>query len=83
MSDFTVTNPDVVLTFGAPQQVFVMARRPKTPEDALALFQAFWDVRDPGYPGLTFYTTSPEAAAKLDANPMLQRQGAETTGEGA
>lgn len=44
-----------------------VARRPETPEDALALMQAFYDV------GMTVYAHDGEVAAKLDANPMLER----------
>ena len=64
-----------------PHVGFAMARRPETPEDALALLQAFWDVRDPGSNGLMFYASEPAAVAKLDANPMLRRTPSSTTGD--
>ena len=45
---------------------YKVARRPETPEDALHLMQALYDI------GMQFHANEPDKQAALDANPMLE-----------
>ena len=60
---------DNVLAISVPTYTaYRVVRRPETPEDALALAQALYDV------GVSFNANSDDKRALFDANPMLERE---------